>query len=80
MRGFRGIQQIKRLAAALVLAAIIPPGLVSAEPVAVRYAEGTVRGFLVLPLANGDLIQIVRGNRVTQRLVFHLGMALTCGF
>jgi hypothetical protein len=77
MRGFRGIQQIKRLAAALVLAAIIPPGLVSAEPVAVRYPEGAVRGFLVLrslddkALANGDLIQIVRGNRVTQRLVFH---------
>jgi hypothetical protein len=78
MRRFLGIQQIKRLAAALVLAAIIPPGVVSAEPVAVRYAEGAVHGFLVLrslddkALANGDLVQMVRGNRVTQRLVFHV--------
>jgi hypothetical protein len=46
------------------------------EPVAVRYAEGIVHGFLALrtldgeTIANGDLIQVARGNRVTGRLVF----------
>src|SRR6185295_9304595 len=48
-----------------------------AEPVAVRYAEGLVHGFLSLKspggqlLANGDLIQTTRGDRVTTRLSFH---------
>lgn len=48
----------------------------AAEPVSVRYREGTVRGFLVLrtmegtALADGDLIQTSRGARVTARLVF----------
>jgi hypothetical protein len=48
------------------------------ESVAVRYIEGVVRGFLVLRslesgavIANGDLIQFIRGDRVTSRLVFH---------
>jgi hypothetical protein len=46
------------------------------EPVTVRYAEGLVHGFLVLrtadgkAIADGDLIQTVRGSRVTARLVF----------
>src|SRR5213083_1463223 len=53
------------------------PRVLSAEPVAVRQAEGLVHGFLVLRspegalLASGDLIQTARGNRVTSRLVFH---------
>jgi hypothetical protein len=48
-----------------------------AEPVPVRFAEGLVHGFLSLRttdgalVANGDLIQVVRGDRVTSRLVFH---------
>lgn len=48
-----------------------------AEPVPVRYAEGIVHGFLTLRapdgalVANGDLIQNTRGDRVTSRLVFH---------
>jgi hypothetical protein len=47
-----------------------------AAPVAVRHTEGLVHGFLVLrtlagdTLADGDLIQIARGYRVTNRLVF----------
>ena len=47
-----------------------------AEPVPVRHAEGIVRGFLTLRtldgtlVANGDLIQTTKGNRVTTRLVF----------
>src|SRR5437867_12905715 len=52
-------------------------GVLSAEPVAVRLAEGLVHGFLALRspqgaiLASGDLIQTARGDRVTSRLVFH---------
>ena len=48
-----------------------------AESVAVRHTEGVVRGFLVLRspvgavIANGDLIQFARADRVTTRLVFH---------
>ena len=47
------------------------------QAVTVRHAEGLVHGFLTLktlegtPLAEGDLIQTSRGNRVTTRLVFH---------
>lgn len=52
-------------------------GALPAEPVRVLRAEGVVHGFLVLrtldgtALADGDLIQIARGDRVTSRLVFH---------
>jgi hypothetical protein len=50
---------------------------VLAEPLPVRFAEGIVHGFLSLRtadgalVANGDLIQVARGDRVTSRLVFH---------
>src|ERR1700674_1191243 len=49
----------------------------SAEPIVVRHVEGLVHGFLSLRspegrvLANSDLIQDARGDRVTSRLVFH---------
>jgi hypothetical protein len=52
-------------------------GSVHAEPVPVRYAEGVARGFLVMrtlqgkDVADGDLSQVVRGDRVSRRLVFH---------
>jgi hypothetical protein len=52
-------------------------GDASAEPVAVRHAEGLVHGFLVLrtldgtAIADGDLIQTASGDRVTAQLVFH---------
>jgi hypothetical protein len=48
-----------------------------AEPIPARHPEGTLHGFLSLTtsqgqvLADGDLIQIVRGDRVTSRLTFH---------
>ncbi|HEU5181208.1 MAG TPA: hypothetical protein VFW45_10460 [Candidatus Polarisedimenticolia bacterium] len=48
-----------------------------AAPVAVRYAEGVVHGFLTLHtlsgthLADGELIQFAQGSQVTSRLVFH---------
>jgi hypothetical protein len=47
------------------------------EPVRVRHPEGTLHGFLSLTtdqgqvLADGDLIEVVRGDRVTSRLTFH---------
>lgn len=47
------------------------------DAVTVRHPEGLVHGFLTLTtlsgdtLADGDLIQTTRGNRVTSRLVFH---------
>lgn len=57
----------------LILLAAQPVG---AEPVVVRRTEGLVHGFLALRaldgthLANGDLIQVARGIRVTSHLVF----------
>ena len=52
-------------------------GPLHGQTVAVRHAEGLVHGFLILrtldgtPVADGDLIQTSRGDRVTTRLVFH---------
>ena len=57
-------------------AALCHPASILAEPVTVRYAEGLVHGFLSLRaldgtlVANGDLIQVARGDRVTARLTF----------
>jgi hypothetical protein len=69
---------VKRSAvAAILLTGLLVPGALPAETVAVRHAEGLVRGFLVLrlldgvSLASGDLIQTSQGDRVTSRLVFH---------
>lgn len=51
-------------------------GSASASPVAVRYKEGLVHGFLVLstldgvPIAEGDLTQVVHRDRVTSQLIF----------
>ncbi len=64
------------LAVLVACAALLDPGAMPAAPVAVRHAEGLVHGFLVLrtvageTLADGDLIQVARGDRVTSRLVF----------
>jgi hypothetical protein len=52
-------------------------GALAEGPVAVRHTEGLVHGFLVLRtlegkiLADGDLIQVARGDRVRSQLVFH---------
>jgi hypothetical protein len=49
---------------------------VSASPVAVRYKEGVLHGFLVLsaldgtPLAEGDLTQVPQGNQITSYLTY----------
>jgi hypothetical protein len=67
-----------RTACALVsIVALCSVMVVRAEPVVVRHPEGIVHGFLVLrsldgkTVADGDLIQNVRGNRVTTRLTYH---------
>ena len=50
--------------------------LSSAEPVAVRFPEGSVHGYLALRsldgklLASGDLTQVLRGGQLTSRLVY----------
>ncbi len=70
---------IRNFTSALAVTALVLGSFcaLSAEPVAVRYTEGVVHGFLALrgpdgaSLADGDLIQVARGTRVTTRLVFH---------
>lgn len=58
-------------------ASLLWSGALAGQTVVVRHAEGLVHGFLILttldgtPLADGDLIQTSRGDRVTTRLVFH---------
>lgn len=65
------------LVALLVCTGLMRPAALPAELVAVRHIEGVVHGFLILrtaegeALADGDLIQFARGDRVTSRLVFH---------
>ncbi len=60
----------------LICACICSGASVSASPVAVRYKEGLLHGFLVLStldgtqIAEGDLTQVPHGNRITSRLIF----------
>lgn len=66
-----------RFLAFAVCVLVLFAGGVSAAQVPVRHREGLVHGFLALRtlqgeiIADGDLIQNVRGDRVTSRLVFH---------
>jgi len=67
-----------RFVAPLIVGAavILQPRLVTAEPVPVRHTEGLLHGFLALStldgkrLADGDLTQVAKGDRVSSRLVF----------
>jgi hypothetical protein len=69
---------MKHLSLSIVLLAASVAGVssVSADPVAVRFAEGVTRGFPVLrsttgqKLAQGELVQVPRGDRIESRLVF----------
>jgi hypothetical protein len=62
-------------AALLTCALVLPSPAVSQSPVAVQYTEGVVHGFLVLrtldgsTLAEGDVTQFARGDRVTSHTV-----------
>lgn len=65
------------LAGVLGLSMFQAAGAPEAEPVHVQYREGSVHGFLSLRtlegkiVASGDLIQTVRGKRVSSRLIYH---------
>jgi len=60
----------------LICACIFCAAAASAAPVAVRYKEGLLHGFLVLSaldgteIAEGDLTQVPHGNRITSHLTF----------
>jgi hypothetical protein len=57
--------------------ALLQPDAILAGPVTVRFPEGLTHGFLVLrtldgtTIADGDLLQSAKDERVTSRLVFH---------
>lgn|SRR5512146_3034202 len=67
---------LRRLRVVALGAAVVCPCLLPAAQVPVRHKEGLVHGFLTLRnlqgelIADGDLIQNARGDRVTSRLVF----------
>lgn len=64
------------LAVLLACAVLLMPCVLSSAQVAVRHTEGVLHGFLVLrtlegnTLADGDLIQVASGDRVTSQLLF----------
>jgi hypothetical protein len=66
----------RALAGLLTWALLLPAAMLSQSPVAVLHTEGLVHGFLVLrtlegdALADGDVTQVARGDRVTSHLVF----------
>jgi hypothetical protein len=66
----------RSVAILLILVCILSGATMSASPVAVRYKEGLLHGFLVLstldgtPIAEGDLTQVPHGNRITSHLIF----------
>jgi hypothetical protein len=60
----------------LIWTLLLPAAVLSQSPVAVLHTEGLVHGFLVLrtlegnALADGEVTQVARGDRVTSHLVF----------
>lgn len=79
LRGFTAESEFRCLVAFVLLVGAIQAtsSIGLAEPIAVRHPEGTLHGFLSLTtekgevLADGDLIEVVRGDRVTSHLTFH---------
>ena len=79
-RGFRHPKDVLtlsvRLARVLVCALLVPALALSQSPIAVLHTEGLVHGFLVLrtlegkTIADGDVTQVAKGDRVTSHLVF----------
>jgi hypothetical protein len=61
----------------LVIAGFLIRAALPADPVEVRHPQGSAHGFLALKtlqgtrLATGDMTQVVHGDRVTSRVVFH---------
>lgn len=68
--------RVRSFAILLIHACAFLCASMSAAPVAVRYKEGLLHGFLVLStldgtqIAEGDLTQVPHGNRITSRLTF----------
>lgn len=69
--------RVRSITILLVCACALSSAWVSASPVAVRFKEGLLHGFLVLStldgraIAEGDLTQIPHGNRITSHLIYH---------
>lgn len=69
--------KLRLLASLIAVGSLLNAGVLDAATVPVRYKEGLTHGFLVLStvdgsrIAVGDLTQVVRGNEVTTRLVYH---------
>jgi hypothetical protein len=67
---------LRRLAAPVVLLALLAPPGAAADPVRVRFPEGTTHGFLVLKslqgqtLAQGELVALPKGDRMESRLTW----------
>ena len=65
-----------RLVSVLICALLIPVLALSQSPMAVLHTEGLVHGFLVLrtiegnTIADGDVTQVAKSDRVTNHLVF----------
>jgi hypothetical protein len=65
-----------RLAAAAACVTVLLPGLVEAAPIRVIFQEGVTRAFPVVrsltgqKLAQGDLVQVARGELVDSRMTF----------
>ena len=79
-RGFSRVMALPGRATAsllVLLTALLWQGPLAAAPVPVRFAEGSLHGFLELStrkevlLASGDLLQVGRDGEVRSRLVFH---------
>ncbi|MFL6449867.1 MAG: hypothetical protein ACJ746_19615 [Bryobacteraceae bacterium] len=66
-----------RASARLVTVALLGFWNLHADPVPVKYPQGSAHGFVALRtldgklIATGDMMQMLRGERVTSRLVFH---------
>jgi hypothetical protein len=65
------------LAGVIIAGLLIPGATLAQSPVVVRYEEGEVHGFLTLStlqgnaIADGDLTQVMHGDRITNHLTFH---------
>ena len=76
MRKLERARRFQQFGLPFIVSALLWSGLAASEPVAVRHTEGALRGFLVVRsvdeklLADGDVTQTVRGDRVTARLAF----------
>src|SRR3954463_14634999 len=73
------IRRVKNRIASLALVLVLIGTFTGADTLPVRYTEGIVHGWLTLStldgkrVADGDSLQIAKGDRVSARVVFHFG-------